>query len=73
MHIAQHTCEVVELRKTATGTIQVGIRPVPSADASALPPAPAPGAQHYIEVEEAGVPALGAKVSVTYATVEEVV
>ncbi len=70
MHIAQHTCEVVELRKTATGTIQVGIRPVPSADASALPPAP--GAQHYIEVEETGVPALGAKVSVTYATVDVV-
>ncbi|MBW3630040.1 MAG: hypothetical protein KY464_12175 [Gemmatimonadetes bacterium] len=73
MQIAQHTCEVVELRKTATGTVQVGIRPVPSADASALPPAPTPGAQHYVEVEAAAAPALGAQISVTYATVEVVV
>lgn len=69
MHIAQHTCEVVELRKTAAGTVQVGIRPVGSGDPSALPPAPTPGPQHYIEVEEAGVPALGARIQVTYAEV----
>ncbi len=42
MHIAQHSCgSGAELRKTATGTIQVGLRPVQSEDPSALP-APAP-------------------------------
>lgn len=72
MHIAQHSCEVVELRKTATGTVEVGIRPVGSEDPSALPPAPRPGAQQYIEVEEAGVPALGARIQVTYTEVDVV-
>jgi len=64
MQIAQHTCEVVELRRTSPGTVQIGIRPLQPADPSA--PQPTPGFQHYLEVDEAAAPALGAQIQVTY-------
>ena len=67
MQIAQHTCEVVELRRISAGTVQIGIRPVEGGDPSA--PQPTPGFQHYLEVDEAAAPALGAQVQVTYTQV----
>ncbi|HEX8831451.1 MAG TPA: hypothetical protein VF705_09815 [Longimicrobium sp.] len=67
MQIAQHTCEVVELRRTAAGTVQIGIRPVQAGGTSALEPTP--GFQHYLDVDEASAPALGAQIDVTYTLV----
>ena len=67
MQIAQQTCEVVELRRSSPGIVQIGIRPLQGGDPAV--PQPTPGFQHYLEVDEAAAPALGAQIQVTYTEV----